>query len=385
MPLALLEHVNLNIPDRDKAHAFYVEALGGLENPKTTNERQLHVNVGASQFHLLLQYSYADGVVPVKVAQVWSGHIELWSRESLHAIKERMDKNGSECMIKERGPGGMPFLLCSCPWGNKYIVRTAPSGFNPTLHGAHPGGSASLIAMTRVVHLVPVGLAKSLYQFWTDTMDGNCELVEHPPPPDGGDDGVPKAHCIVRFASGQQLIFDEKDDAPPANAYDLDEACAYHIALYIDHVDAFAKAFEQCETEGRLYANPRFAASPPEFGNAMSWDAVETCGQFRIKDLSEGRERPAAPSPPDGFVLEVEVRSVSHRSCPLTRADKAAGGVSLEPPDAFAGWSPLQPPPHAKPGVIRIPHGRGGFGAAAKELAAEKRKLSPVAPPSKKK
>ena len=71
-------------------------------------------------------------------------------------------------------------------------------------------------------------------------------------------------------------------------------------------------------------------------------------------------------------MLEVEVRSVSHVSCPLTRADRAAGGVQLDVPEALSGASPFLPPPHAKPGQIRIPHGRGGFGDAAKELAQKR-------------
>ena len=46
---------------------------------------------------------------------------------------------------------------------------------------------------------------------------------------------------------------------------------------------------------------------------------------------------------------------------------------------AFVGASPFKPPPHLKPGMIRIPHGRGGFGEAAKNLANQK-KLLPKAP-----
>ena len=182
-------------------------------------------------------------------------------------------------------------------------------------------------------------------------------------------------------------------DAPAADAYDHDEASAYHLAVYCDHMDGFQLAFSACEAMGALYANPRFAAAPPEFGNAMEWGKVQACGQFRIKNL--GRRAPPPP-PADAaavdvfdavrgdasgegavarsdaaLVLEVEVRSVNHKSCPLTRADVVAGGGTVDVPAAFANGSPLKPPPHAKPGVIRIPHGRGGFGQAARELAAK--------------
>ena len=146
MPLALLEHVNLNVPDHDAAYAFYVTALGGVVNPKTTNERQLHVNVGASQFHLLLQASFAEGIEKVTIPQVWAGHIELWSREPLETIQQRLTEAGRSFTREEASAasGGKPHLLAVCPWGNRYLVRTAPDGFNAEAHGSHPGGIGGL-------------------------------------------------------------------------------------------------------------------------------------------------------------------------------------------------------------------------------------------------
>ena len=122
MPLALLEHVNLNITDRDTAYEFYVTGLGGVVQPVSTNDRQLHVNAGASQFHLLLKSSYIEGVVPVEEAQVWAGHIELWTREPLEAIQQRLSQlypDRSSWNREEASPasGGQPHLLCTCPWG----------------------------------------------------------------------------------------------------------------------------------------------------------------------------------------------------------------------------------------------------------------------------
>ena len=364
MPLALLEHVNLNVLDREQALAFYVTGLGGVLNPNTTNDRQLHVNVGASQFHLLLKSSFASGVQPVSAAQVWAGHMELWSREELEAIQQRLTSLGFSWNREEASPasGGRPHLLCSCPWGNRYIVRTAPTSFNHAAQGSHPGGSGTLVALTRCVQLVRPGAAARLHAFWEMALGAVSELVQNKRP-----DGSTHSHCVVRFSSGQQLIFDERDDAPPADAYDCEERSAYHLAIYVDHMDAYRTAFSACEAIGCLYANPRFAAAPPEFGNAMEWEKVQACGQFRIKDMGVTPE--AADADRAALVLEVEVRSVMHRSCPLSRKDIAAGGGELAVPSAFANCSPLKPPPHEKPGIIRIPHGRGGFGQPARELA----------------
>ena len=213
MPLALLEHVNLNITDREAAIAFYVTGLGGVLNPVSTNDRQVHVNLGASQFHLLLKSSFADGVQPVTVAQVWAGHMELWSRDPLEDVQKRLTEVGSTWAREEASPasGGNPHLLCTCPWGNRFIVRTAPSGFDAAAHGSHPGGSGSLVALTRCVQHVRPGAAAPLHAFWTTALRAKCELIEGKRP-----DGAAHAHCVVRFNSGQQLIFDEREVRPRA-------------------------------------------------------------------------------------------------------------------------------------------------------------------------
>eukprot|EP00320_Phaeocystis_rex_P018483 CAMPEP_0119091220 /NCGR_PEP_ID=MMETSP1178-20130426/155577_1 /TAXON_ID=33656 /ORGANISM="unid sp, Strain CCMP2000" /LENGTH=52 /DNA_ID=CAMNT_0007074703 /DNA_START=24 /DNA_END=178 /DNA_ORIENTATION=- len=44
--LTLLEHLNLNVPSETMARAFYVAGLGGVVNPRSTNNRQLHINLG---------------------------------------------------------------------------------------------------------------------------------------------------------------------------------------------------------------------------------------------------------------------------------------------------------------------------------------------------
>lgn len=223
MPLALLEHISLNILDRESAYAFYVTGLGGRVNDPTTNGRQLHVNLGASQFHLLLQTNGVEGPSPVSAAQVWAGHIELWSREPLHQLFSRLQKIGSDPSVSEP-PSGVTVLSVTCPYGNQFFIRQAPQGFDPQLHGAHPSGSGTLIALTRAVHLVRPGAAARLRDFWSSLLGATCEFAEH------GDD-PPTAHCVVRFGSGQQLIFDERVDAPAADAYECDEANAYHICV----------------------------------------------------------------------------------------------------------------------------------------------------------
>jgi hypothetical protein len=143
-------------------------------------------------------------------------------------------------------------------------------------------------------------------------------------------------HSCITLARGSQ-------DAPAADAYEREEASAYHLCVYIDHMDRFRESFSACEALGVLYANQRFANSPPEFGNAMEWELARTCGQFRIKDMGPaGASAEAAVDVSDGsggavsgggaaLVLELEVRSVMHKSCPLSRAVRSSIEPSLEP------------------------------------------------------
>ena len=95
----LLEHLNLNIPSEATAREFYVDGLGGVVNPRSSNARQLHINVGASQFHLLHRLS-VRGMEPVDVGQVWAGHVELWTTEDLAEVQARLP-SGSATLSPE--------------------------------------------------------------------------------------------------------------------------------------------------------------------------------------------------------------------------------------------------------------------------------------------
>ena len=123
------------------------------------------------------------------------------------------------------------------------------------------------------------------------------------------------ARCTVCFESGQRLVFEEREDAPPHDAYDADPALAeYHLALYLPTAAAFQGAFDAAAAAGLLFANPRFEGGPPEFASALTWEEAEEAGQFRVKDL-----RGPAAGDEVGLVLELEVRAPTHVSCPLGR------------------------------------------------------------------
>jgi catechol 2,3-dioxygenase-like lactoylglutathione lyase family enzyme len=357
----LLEHVNLNIPHDSLglASQFYIDALGGALNPRSTNERQLHVNIGASQLHLPHRLSVQTGE-PCVTPQVWCGAITLWTSEPLDEVYRRVEAlharetaGGDEANRLWARPAlfapasGARRLLCTCPWGNSYDIVGAPIDFVPA--GQHPGGSHGLRAMPRVSHHVRKGAVARLQIFWVDILGCAAGLDEVPV--SGGVLGHASstARCTVRFVSGQELVFVEAEDAPTANAYDTDEAAGYHLALYLPTHAAFEAAFRRAQAAGLLFENPRFVGGPIEFASAMTWEEADDAAQFRIKDLgrsdgirtaaqkdscgaagaSDSPTRLTAPRSKDrvaeaALVLELEVRSPAHVCCPLDSAAAAA-------------------------------------------------------------
>jgi catechol 2,3-dioxygenase-like lactoylglutathione lyase family enzyme len=322
----LLEHVNLNIPDADLARAFYITGLSGAVNPETTNWRQLHVNAGASQFHLPFKSSLKgfDASEAVTVPQLWAGYITLWiscdGDEDLDILTARLKGNGIAKLVQL--PGGDKEVCCRCPWGNDFKVRRAPSGSTPS--GCHPGGSSGLVAMPEVVHYIQKGKAQVLVKFWTKLMGCTALLKK------GGEGGGPD-ECVVPFAASpggpagvdggmgmyfhhQQVLRFVEDEAKalPLTSYDTDnDKRGYHAAFYMSSHAAFEAAFRAVDAAGLVYVNPRFVGGPPEFGSAEVFAVATACGQFRVKDLADPE------SGQIGLALELEVRSPRHKCFPL--------------------------------------------------------------------
>jgi len=298
----LLEHVNLNIPDRDVAHAFYVDGLGGRLNTKATNFRQVHVNAGLSQFHLLTERSIRNKD-KVTIAQRWPGRLELLSSEALDAVRARIAALGYPCTsvpAVEEGEG----LGIDGPWGNQFVLRRTPQPVADaiTAAGSHADGTNTLVALSRVVHACRPGHAPIIAAFYRDILGIAVDVTAG-------------AAC-VRFSAGghlppQELRFEENEDAPAPDAYDAEESAAVHLALYLPTQEAFEAAFDRCAAAGLVYVNERFEGGPLEFSSAHTREEAIACGQFRVKDCVD----PA--SGVKGLVLEHEVRSTAHRSCPL--------------------------------------------------------------------
>uniref|UniRef100_A0A7S1YSS7 Uncharacterized protein n=2 Tax=Ditylum brightwellii TaxID=49249 RepID=A0A7S1YSS7_9STRA len=164
-----------------------------------------------------------------------------------------------------------------------------------------------------------------------DTYDGLSFICnDHSNPTNSNHSRRRRRCCIVHFQSGQELILEESDDAPPSNSYDIqNDIFGYHLCIYLPTNESFQCTFQQVSECGLLYANPRFAGGRPEFGNALDWKEASDCGQFRVKDWlwcndddkkggDDGKtESVEVKSKVPLLVMELEVRSTSHICCPL--------------------------------------------------------------------
>ena len=192
---------------------------------------------------------------------------------------------------------------------------------------------------------------------------------------------APAAHTIVRFSSGQQLIFDERDHAPPADARERSVVAAYHVALYCDHVETFEAARAACEADGRVIVNARFAGLPSEqlstqfrverlgtAADAARARAAEAAEAGAEAEAEAGAEAEAeveyeAEGAEAALLLEVQVLSIAHPSCPLTRADlvrslldRACQHAAHQPHTPPASMQPTTSPTHASCPTRLLPH-----------------------------
>ena len=394
MPLRLLEHVILKITDADVARSFY-SALGAVVSPvNSDDESSLDVNVGASQVRLCLQPCGGDAVLS------WPGCISVWSCEELGNVWARVQTLAASHAACSPGcwhtsanlssSDAVDCTLCvTCPWGNKFLIKRAPEGLTDDPEGARPGGTGTLISLTSLEHFVRPGAAAPLHAFWSRTFGADAASLK------GMHDDARIQQCRVHMISGQRLLFTESPNAPLVADSAGDDATGgcFRVALCLDTLVSFDDAFRSCAAAGALESNAELdRASEVGLFRIVDMGSIQQRAATRLGqrarpaglpalDLSSGMGIPVAGSamappplpPPPVCGLVVEVRSVAHSGCPLTREARVAGGAAVEAAAGLADWPALRPLPFADRG---IPHSAGSFGAAAIELASMRGKLS---------
>ena len=346
MVALLISHITLHTPaPATRVRKLFQAALDARACEPADGGNTIAINYGISQLHLVCAPDEPTSEAELLFAEAFpssrqraaaaasalepqplAGHLEMWSREPLEAVCERvaplLDEDSQPSLVD--GPDAR--LLFHCPWGNRLLIRHAPEGFD--FRGELPGGHGALAAISRAVIAIRKGSCIGVRNFFCMVLGSSCDYKTAGPP----DNQV--AFCIAALCSGQQIVFEERADEQLGEMVEVEgeagktePARKTYVSIYLQSREAFRAAYLACGAAGCLVETCKV------------WDEAEASHLFRC-DLH-------APRNGNGAVVrsgvELELRCITHPMCP-----QGTG---------------------RRPGSGRMP---GGFGAAAKSLAREK-------------
>ncbi len=194
--IVALEHVNVTVPDQEKAALFYINGLGLTRDPyMMTGPANMWVNAGRQQFHL-----------PTSKPQVLRGHIGVVVSDydalprRLNRVREALADTRFECHERDG------YIEALCPWGNRIRCFAPNQRFGPMAVG-----------IPYVEFDVPAGTAEGIARFYSQIMGAQAAPLE---------DGQGRFACVTA-GTGQNLFFRETDR--PIQPYDQ-----HHIQIYIN-------------------------------------------------------------------------------------------------------------------------------------------------------
>ncbi len=194
--IVALEHVNVVVPDQEKATLFYINGLGLTRDPyMMTGPANMWVNVGRQQFHL-----------PTGKPQVVRGHVGVVVSDfdalprRLSRVREALANTRFECHEREG------YIEATCPWGNRLRLFAPNKRFG-----------AMQLGIPYVEFDVPIGTADGIARFYSQVMGAQAAPL---------DDAHGHFACITA-GTGQNLFFRETDR--PIPAYDQ-----HHLQIYIN-------------------------------------------------------------------------------------------------------------------------------------------------------
>jgi catechol 2,3-dioxygenase-like lactoylglutathione lyase family enzyme len=198
--IVALEHVNVTVPDQEKAALFYVNGLGLTRDPyMMTGPANMWVNAGRQQFHL-----------PTSKPQVLRGHVGVVVSD-YGALPQRLGRvrealGGTRFEFDEREG----HIEAFCPWGNRIRCFAPNKRFGPMAVG-----------IPYVEFDVPTGTADGIARFYSQIIGAQAAPLE---------DAHGRFACVTA-GTGQNLFFRESDK--PIQTYDQ-----HHIQIYINDFSA---------------------------------------------------------------------------------------------------------------------------------------------------
>lgn len=194
--IVALEHVNVTVPDQEKATLFYINGLGLTRDPyMMTGPANMWVNVGRQQFHL-----------PTSKPQVVRGHmgVVVSDYESLPRrlarVRDALAGSRFECHEQDG------YIEATCPWGNRIRLYPPSKRFG-----------AMQLGIPYVEFDVPPGAADGIARFYSQIMGAQAAPLE---------DAHGRFACVTA-GNGQNLFFRETDR--PIPPYDQ-----HHLQIYIN-------------------------------------------------------------------------------------------------------------------------------------------------------
>jgi hypothetical protein len=194
--IVAFEHVNVTVPDQEKATLFYINGLGFTRDPyMMTGPANMWVNVGRQQFHL-----------PTGKPQVLRGHIGAVVPDydalpkRLESVRKALEGTRFECHQRDG------YIEATCPWGNRIRCYAPSERFG-----------AMQLGIPYVEFDVPRGTADGIARFYSQIIGAQAAPLE---------DAQGRFACIA-VGNGQNFFFRETDR--PLPAYDQ-----HHVAVYIN-------------------------------------------------------------------------------------------------------------------------------------------------------
>ena len=194
--IVALEHVNVTVPDQEKATLFYIAGLGLTRDPyMMAGPANMWVNVGRQQFHL-----------PTSKPQVLRGHIGVVVSDyeslprRLGRVREALASTRFECHERDG------YIEATCPWGNRIRCYAPNKRFG-----------LMQLGIPYVEFDVPKGAADGIARFYSQIMGAQAAPLE---------DAEGRFACVTA-GNGQNLFFRETDR--PIPAYDQ-----HHLQIYIN-------------------------------------------------------------------------------------------------------------------------------------------------------
>jgi hypothetical protein len=194
--IVALEHINVTVPDQEKATLFYIAGLGLTRDPyMMTGPANMWVNVGRQQFHL-----------PTGKPQVLRGHIGVVVSDCealprrLTRVREALTGTRFECHERDG------YIEATCPWGNRIRCYAPNKRFGQMQLG-----------IPYAEFEVPAGAADGIARFYSQVMGAQAAPLE---------DANGRFACVTA-GNGQNLFFRETDR--PVPPYDQ-----HHLQVYIN-------------------------------------------------------------------------------------------------------------------------------------------------------